>query len=344
MSAVALLLGIFGLALLMVVHEAGHHLVARSFGLRVLRFSIGFGPALFRYQPRGSDTIYQVALIPFLAYVHVAGMNPFEEQDPNDRGSYGNASLPVRIATIVAGPLANYLFASVLFFAALLVGGEEITSPAPIVEVLPGGPAATADMRTGDRVVAIDGRPIATFEEMRAVVLASPGKQLAVDVDRGGGRVTLRITPTAGGESGGGRILVQGRSERVPVTVGRALTRSVIAPAIVVERLVVGLVRIILQKERAELAGPVGIVKIAASAAGRGIDQYLEFLGVLSAYLGGFNLLPVPGLDGGRLVFLLTEAVTRRRPDARVETGIHALGLVMLVALMIVVTVFDWRR
>src|SRR5262245_54674508 len=124
MSVFAIVLAILGLALLMVIHESGHHFVARAFGMRVLRFSIGFGPVLWRHQPRGSETVYQVALIPFLAYVQVAGMNPFEEVDADDKSSYANASLTARIATIVAGPLANYFFASVLFFAAFMVGGD----------------------------------------------------------------------------------------------------------------------------------------------------------------------------------------------------------------------------
>ncbi|MFC1642420.1 site-2 protease family protein, partial [Myxococcota bacterium] len=94
--------GILGLGLLMVVHELGHLLAARAVGLRVTRFSIGFGPTLWRHQARGSGTTYQIALIPFLAYVQIAGMNPFEEADPEDRGSYANASLSARMTTIFA--------------------------------------------------------------------------------------------------------------------------------------------------------------------------------------------------------------------------------------------------
>src|SRR5258708_4214857 len=118
-----ILFGILGLALLMVVHESGHYVAARVFKMRVTRFSIGFGPALFRHTPKGSPTTYQVAIIPFLAYVQIAGMNPLEDIDPNDEGSYANASLLGRIVTIFAGPLANYLFASVLFFGAPMIGG-----------------------------------------------------------------------------------------------------------------------------------------------------------------------------------------------------------------------------
>ena len=344
MSFLAIVLAVLGLALLMVIHEGGHHLVARAFGMRVLRFSIGFGPVLFRHQPRGSDTVYQVALIPFLAYVQVAGMNPFEEIDPEDTGSYANASLTARIATIVAGPLANYSFASVLFFAALMIGGESIPSTSTEVEVMPGGAADRAQMKTGDRVVDIDGKKVGTFEEMRKVILAHPGDPLRVRISRKAQELTLTVTPQPKSDHSGGQILVQAKSERVPVGARAAVVKSLVAPAIVVERLVVGLARIVMRKEKADLAGPVGIVKIAGSAADRGMDEYLEFLGMLSAYLGGFNLLPLPALDGGRLVFLGYEGVTRRRANARVEASIHTLGLVMLFALLVVVTVFDLRR
>src|SRR5882724_13246497 len=135
MNAVVLV-AILGLAVLMIVHEAGHLLAARAFGMRVVRFSIGFGPALWRYQARGSETVYQIALIPFLAYVQIAGMNPFEEVDPDDKSSYANASLVGRITAIFAGPLANYLFASVLFFICFAIGGVPKPTNKPIVEVM----------------------------------------------------------------------------------------------------------------------------------------------------------------------------------------------------------------
>jgi regulator of sigma E protease len=344
MSPIAIVLAVLGLAVLMVIHESGHHFIARAFGIKVLRFSIGFGPVLWRHQPRGSTTVYQIALIPFLAYVQVAGMNPFEEVDPDDKSSYANASLTARISTIVAGPLANYFFASVLFFASLLIGGEVIASNSTVVKVVKGGPADMGQMKTGDKIVAIGGAPIRTFDDMRRVVLQHPNDHLRVDVDRSGQKLTLDVTPAPKAEKGGGRIEVEAQTERVPVTLRSAAVKSLIAPAVVVDRLVVGLLRIITRKEKADLAGPVGIVRIASAAADRGMDEYLEFFGMLSAYLGGFNLLPLPALDGGRLVFLAYEAVTRRRANARVEAGIHFVGLVMLLTLLAVVTVFDFRR
>jgi regulator of sigma E protease len=341
MSFVGILLAILGLALLMVIHECGHHLVARAFGMRVLRFSIGFGPALWRHQPKGSPTVYQVALIPFLAYVQIAGMNPFEEVDESDRGSYANASLTARISTVVAGPLANYLFASVLFFAAFMIGGESV--PTTSIEVMKEGAAERAQMKDGDQIVKIGDQPIASFEQMRKTVLAHPGQPLQFVVKRKGERVNLVVTPEPKAEKGGGQIGVVPKYERVPVGFKDATVKSVIAPAIVVEVLVVSLARIVTRQEKAQLAGPVGIVKLTGSAADLGMGYFLEFLAKLSAYLGGFNLLPVPALDGGRLMFLAYEGVTRRRANARVEAGVHALGLIMLLTLIAVVTVFDVR-
>src|SRR5262245_4145993 len=167
------LIGILGLALLMVVHEGGHFFAARAYGMRVVRFSLGFGPTFFKIQPRDGyfwfttagdrvrlrlwrhdpvrhgPTVYQVAMIPFFCFVQIAGMNPLEEVDPNDKGSYANASLIGRVVTIFGGPLANYLFASVLFFVSFIAGGR-VFLPTD-VNVTEGRPAIAAGIKDGDR-------------------------------------------------------------------------------------------------------------------------------------------------------------------------------------------------
>ena len=142
MTVALYLVAILGLAVLMVVHEGGHYLAARKFGMRVIRFRIGFGPTIWKHKPKDSPTVYQVAIIPFLAYVQIAGMNPYEENDPKDPGSYANASLWARIVTIAAGPLTNYFFASVLIFFGLLIGGEEVADEASMRVVVEPGPGA----------------------------------------------------------------------------------------------------------------------------------------------------------------------------------------------------------
>ncbi len=344
MTAIYVLLGILGLALLIVVHESGHLLVARAFGMRVVRFSIGIGPVLWRHRPRGSETVYQVALIPFLAYVQIAGMNPYEETDPEDRSSYANASVLARISTIFAGPLSNYLFASVLFFAAVTVAGGKL-EPSLEIEVMPDRPAAAAGMRNGDRIVAISGQELRDWEHMRDVVRAHPGEPLEVTVQRGDQTLVLAITPRFDAEMGGGLIGVSSaREERIPLTLTEAVTYSLVKPPLVVKTTVVSLVELLTGRQKAELMGPVGIAQTTGRAAEAGWDTFFLWLGILSAYFGAFNLFPFPGLDGGRLIFLVYEAVTRRRPDARVEAHVHAVGLIVLLALIAVVTVSDFRR
>lgn len=339
-----ILVMILGLALLMIVHELGHHLVARAFGMRVVRFSIGFGPALFRHQPKGSDTVYQFALIPFLAYVQIAGMNPFEESDPNDKGSYANARLTARIATIFAGPAANYLFGSVLAFIALAGFGQPETSTS--VRVEPNTPAFHGDMKDDDKIVAIDGTPVATFDEMQRIIVKSANKELTINVLRDGHEVPLKVTPAPKeGDPSIGLIGVRSVLVYQPLAFQEAVRAAIAYPANVVKNLVLDLARMVTRfGETPEVTGPVGIVKYGAKMAEAGPQEMLFFLAMLSAYLGGFNLLPVPALDGGRLIFLGYEAVARRKPNARIEAQIHAVGLLMFLALIAVVTVRDFQR
>jgi regulator of sigma E protease len=331
-----ILFGILGLGLLMVVHEFGHYLAARAFKMRVTRFSIGFGPALFRHTPEGSPTTYQIAIIPLLAYVQIAGMNPLEDIDPKDEGSYANASLLGRITTIVAGPLANYLFASVLFFASIIIGGQPV--PTTKVTVQPGTPAEAGQMKTGDKVVEVGGKPVTEWDQMRALIASNANKPVDIGVERDGQVVHVTVTP-ASVANGEGRIGVESIHHTRPAKMGEALKYAVKEPAEIVVGTMVNIGQMLTGKQKPELSGPVGIVRETARFARDGAAPFLWILGVISAYLGAFNLLPIPALDGGRLMFLAYEATTRRRPDPKVEAQVHAVGLIMMLALVVLVTV-----
>ena len=345
MTAAKILIAILGLAVLMVVHEAGHYLAARHYGMRVLKFSIGFGPTLWKHRPNGSSTTFQIALIPFLAYVQIAGMNPYEDNDPKDPESYVNASLWGRMVTIASAPLTNYLFASVLLFLGLLLGGREVVDYESMkVLVHPSGAAAQADMRNGDRIVAVNGEKVASWEQLKRAVGSHAGEPIDVLVDRDGQSLTKAVTPGAKGAKDEGKIMVEGISKIVPVGAIEAAKLSLVEPAFVVYGTVRGLARLALGKEKAEVSGPVGIVKETARQAERGPGWFFQFLGILSAYLAAFNLLPFPALDGGRLMFLGVEAIARRKPDPKVEARIHALGLIMLLGLIVFVSYFDITR
>lgn len=357
-----IVLAILGLALLMIVHETGHFLAARAFGMRVTTFSIGFGPTFFKIIPKDGyywfttalgkvrlrlfrhnaekqgPTVYQVGMIPFFAYVRIDGMNPFEEVDPKDKASYANAGLGARFGTLFAGPLANYFFASVLFFIAFVVGGRDTTTTD--IKVIEGRPAAAAGIKDDDKIVEIAGTPVQEWDSMAKIISAHPGQPISVTVQRGEERVPLTVTPANEGGSGKIGVKPAGKTIHVPMSTKEAAVLALTMPPEVVKEMVIGLGQLLTRKVEGELRGPVGIVKDAAKAAEIGIPKLLWWLGILSAYLGAFNLLPFPALDGGRLMFLVYEGTTRKRFDPRIEAPIHFIGFLMLMGLMIYVTIF----
>jgi regulator of sigma E protease len=341
MTIALYIVAILGLAVLMVVHEGGHYFAARRFGMRVIRFSVGFGPTLWKHRAKNSPTVYQVAAIPVLAYVQIAGMNPYEETEADDPGSYANASLWARIVTIAAGPLTNYFFASVLIFFGLLIGGREVADETSMRVTVESGPAQTAGVQTGDRVLEVGGAPVHTWEEMRKGVSAHPGEEVDLLIDRNGETLHKMVTPTPRGEKDEGLIHVRASTRVERVRFGEAVQLSVIVPPVFVYENLRQIGRVLAGKDKLAVSGPVGIVKDTAKQARTGPGLLLQFLGLLSASLGAFNLLPFPALDGGRLLFLGIEAVSRRRPDAKIEARVHAIGLLMLLTLIACVTYAD---
>jgi regulator of sigma E protease len=341
MTIAIYLVAILGLAVLMVVHEAGHFFAARKYGMRVVRFSIGFGPTIWKLKPKNSQTVYQIAIVPFLAYVQIAGMNPYEESDPKDPQSYANASLWARIVTIAAGPLTNYFFASVLIFFGLLIGGKEVPDETSMKVLVEPGPAQSAGVETGDRILEVNASRVHNWDELRKSVSAHPGDAIDLTVERNGQLLHKSVTPGPKGDKNEGLIHVRMQTHVEPVRLAEAAKMSVIAPPLFVYENVREIGRVIAGREKLQVSGPVGIVKETAKQARTGPGVLLQFLGMLSAYLGAFNLLPFPALDGGRLLFLGAEAVSRRRPDAKLEARVHAIGLLMLLTLIAFVTYAD---
>jgi len=342
------LLSIAGIGLLMIVHESGHFFAARATGMRVLKFSIGAGPVLFRRQAAGSSTVFQVALIPFLAYVQIAGMNPFEEADPNDEGLFDKKSVFARSFVIAAGPLANYLFASMVVFG-LAVGGhpfyESVPGTVTVGEVLPGGAAQAGGLQPNDVIVSIDGHEATDTSLAISEIQSRPGRQTTFRVRRGGVEQNLSITAREVDSVGRIGAVLHDAVRRIPsrgvLDAGRL---AVVFPATLTYEQLKAIGRAIREKTTREFGGIVAMGRASVSAAEAGPGTFLLFLTLVSVALGFFNLLPFPALDGGRLVFLLIEVVFRRRINQRIEFSVNAIGMATLLTLMVLITFQDIAR
>ncbi|MBK8481494.1 MAG: site-2 protease family protein [Proteobacteria bacterium] len=336
------LLAIAALAVLIVVHEFGHMWVARRCGMRVEKFSIFFGPVLWRW--KGRETTYQLATVPLGGYVQIAGMNPEEALAADDQGSYQNKPAWQRFLTILAGPGINYVFAIALIFALVLIWGQ----PRPLVavgEVMPGSPAQQVGLRAGDVLRRIDGVPIREAVDLTAAVTSSGGRPLTIEVDRGKAPQLLRVA--ARQDDGIYRIGI--RFAPVPaferVGLLRAATYSVTYPVVQSLAMLRMLGKLATRQISAkQVEGPVGIVHQLKLSFESGVAAAVLQIALLSVCLGLFNLLPLPALDGGRLVFLAFEMLTRRRVSHRVEAFVHTVGFVLLFGVLLLVTYSDLRR
>jgi regulator of sigma E protease len=338
------LLAILGISFLMIVHEAGHYFMARASGMRVTTFSIGFGPAFVKYRPKGSPTTFQLCVVPLLAYVRIAGMTPLDDGDPNDEGRYDKKSVVARALTMLGGPLANYVLASVIVFALALSGWREEapTSPMIVEAVEAGSPADLAGVRAGDTVLEVAGMPIRDVQAMSDRTRRSAGIPTAYVLQRDGNTLPpLTIVPRDAGGRGviGVTAKLETRVRELPI--GEAAALAIRLPWQMTVQNLVGIADLVKHRSTKGLTGPVGMTQEVASQAKKDAYAYFAILMVISVGIGLFNLLPFPFLDGGRLLFLALEAVAGRRPNPNVEVLVHAAGMLLLLGLGIFVTLRD---
>jgi regulator of sigma E protease len=329
------LTAIAAVGLLIALHELGHLVVARFCGMRVERYSIGFGPTLFRF--RRGETEYVLSAIPIGGYVRVAGMNPGEKVDPDDKRAYSQRPAWQRFLVIAAGPLTNEALAVALIFSVAMYG-MPVTSRAEVGQVLPNSAATQGGLQPGDLVRAVDGEPVQTFNDLVLAVRAHPAQMVALDLERGGQTLRLKVNlpkaPVVLGVSAPMRRY--GPSEALPAAIGWTYRQTV--------GMVADLVRALRHPNQVQVRGPIGTVQVTAQEAAHGWQNLISTLALISLALAVFNVLPWPALDGGRLLFLLYELVRRKPVNQRIETAVHALGFLVLLGLIVLVTVGDLRR
>jgi len=335
-------IAIIGLGLLVVLHEGGHYLAARLCGMRVEKFSIGFGPTLIGFK-RG-ETTFQIAPIPLGGFVQITGLNPHEEFDKNDPFVYPNRPHWMRMFTIVAGPLANFVTAFVIMFFVFTTLGVPMPSQNErIVDVGPGSAAAAAGLKPGDIIAEADGQAIGPKHTIAEQIKQRQGAAMNLKILRDGQTIPMTITPRQ--QDGAFRIGVQiDHYDLTKLPVGAATKEAVIYPYEKSKLILAGLYNMVTGREKAELSGPIGITREIARAANRSVWDYFGIIAMLSVYLGLFNLLPLPALDGGRAMFLAIEAVIRKRINPRIEAAVHTVGLVFLLGVLLIVSFKDFTR
>jgi regulator of sigma E protease len=332
------ILAVLALGILIIIHEGGHFLIARLSGMRVDRFSIGFGPKLWSVK-RG-ETIYQIAAIPLGGFVQIAGLNPGEEgMAADDPRAYPNRPVWQRLATIFAGPATNYVFAAIMMVVIYLIWGVPGAGRAPLIEALmEGTPAAAAGFHEGDEIARVSGQPTKDADDVKRLINASAGNEIAIDVLREGKPLSVRVKPFKDGSEYRIGVQLGGREEWEPAPTSVRIERALVYPfeySVFILRSLgsTGFSGIIKNG-----SGPVGIVKVMHKHIEHGPRYAFWIIAAISIYLGLFNLLPLPGLDGGRLAFLGWEAISRRRVNQRIEQTVHMVGVLMLLALIVVIT------
>ena len=342
---------------LVVIHEFGHYLVGRLFGVKVEAFSVGFGKELAGFTDR-RGTRWKISALPLGGYVQFAGdWNAISMPDAAaskltaaERAVTFHAKpLWQRALIVLAGPLTNLAFAVLIFAAFAMVYGKLVAAPV-VSQLIAGSPAAAAGLKPGDRIAALNGDEIDSFDQIREGVAPFPGRSVTLLVDRDGRTFTteLRIAERVqrdrfGNEARLGIIGIVASDVDVVEVSPLAAVRLGFEQSWGVMRMMVTGIGQIFSGERSiqELGGPIKIAKYSGEQFSLGWNQFIGFVALISINLAFINLLPIPALDGGHLAFYAAEAVRRKPLDLRSQEWAFRTGLAFVLALMLFVTIND---
>lgn len=340
------------LGILIFAHELGHFLVARFFGVGVEKFSLGFGPRLVGKTVGRTD--YRISAIPLGGYVKMVGEEPDAEIDPADIPvSFTHKPVYKRFCIVAAGPAFNVVLAALIFFAIFLINGLYILKPT-VGQVQPDSPAAAAGLQKGDTVLRVDDLAVTAWDQMAKAIAGSQGRPLRLSVLRGDDTLDVTVTPedkvlkNIFGEDTHRYVIgisSSGEAFSKPLSVVEAFTESIAQTWKVGELTVVSLAKVVVGSVSAKtLGGPLMIAEMAGEQAREGVVNLFFFIALISVNLAILNILPIPVLDGGHLVFFAIEAVIRRPVSIRVREIAQQTGVFLLLLLMAFVFYNDITR
>lgn len=334
------------------VHEFGHYLSARLLGMKVLEFAFGFPPRLIAFRRGGID--YSLNAIPFGGFVRILGQDDFaiRQAGEGEPGSFTSKPWWAQAIVLAAGVAMNMVLAIVVLTAAFALGSQAPTGQVRVSEVRPGSPAAAAGLLAGDIVRAVDGQPIRSSRDLVTYTYAHRGVEIALTVVRGGAELApMRAVPREEPPEGEGPLGIVLEDVTAPATGGlpQAFGNAWTLTVEIVQQ-IAALPGQLLAGPRAspegapQIGGPIEILRVTDVVSRFGAAAVLRLIGVLSINLAVLNIIPFPALDGGRLFFVLIGGIFRRRLSPQVEAAIHAVGFVLLIALLVAVSISDIRR
>ena len=346
---------LFVLTVVVFVHEMGHYLVGRWCGIGVKAFSIGFGPELLGFNDR-HGTRWMISAIPLGGYVKFVGdMNATSAPDAGEIEALTDAERKVafhtqpvwkRAATVFAGPAFNFLLTIAVFAVMFSIYGKFVSEPV-VAEVRPDSPAAAAGFLPGDRFVSVDGTPVESFADVQRMVTGRTGDPIVFVLSRDGSEITLTATPEIMEQTDALGNVVKvgvigvvntpesGQPRLVSFSPGGALVEAVRETGHIVVRTGQFLQRFVVGREdKCQLGGPVKIADMAGKAARLGFEWLVQLVALLSVGIGILNLLPIPPLDGGHLVFYGLEALKGRPVSERAMEAVYRAGLLLVLAFM----------
>lgn len=332
------------LSIIVFIHEFGHFIFAKKSGIYVYEFSLGMGPRLFKFNRKNDETEYSIRLFPIGGYVQMAGEEIEEDENiPVEKRMQSKTWLQ-RFLTVIAGIMFNFILAIIIFFiVGLSVGAPESK---PYISIVSEGINSNL-ISVGDKILEVNGKKVVFTDTLLLKIQVNSGKPLKLKIEETTGNIKeVTLNPIEVNEDG--KISYKygiGISNEVRKGILPAIKYAFVKFASLITQMILVIGYLLTGKlGLSSLSGPVGIFNVVGESASAGFINLVYLTGFISLNVGFMNLLPIPALDGGRILFLIIEKLTGKTLDAKIENIVHAIGFTLLILLMVVITFNDIIR
>lgn len=337
---------VFVFSILVFFHELGHFLSAKAFGVKVYKFAFGFGPKILGFKK--NETEYNICLIPLGGYVKMAGeMGQGDDDEPieqvQDTRRFDKKPVSIRAMIVALGPLMNIITAIIIFSMIFLVNGIPVTTSI-IDTIVENGPAENAGIIAGDKIIKINSRSVKDTEDIANIVSNNVGKELNFSVDRNGEIVELIIIPKYNEEYKRGMIGISFKIITKELNIFTSLGEGLKTTVFITKMIFTNTMEMITGKIPVEVAGPLGIAQMTGEFAKLGFMSLLYFTAILSIFIGIFNLIPIPILDGGQIVLLCIEKIRGKPLEPEKMNFIYLIGISLMIVIFLFATYNDINR